>query len=188
MKPLEPLQPMKPMQPMRPMEPLSFGEPWWPDDLGHPSTSGAQNDLRYAVFPEARRLLIEDGGRLTTYDSADHRIGGVSQQNGTRRSLTFSSQHGPVRLDDLQVIGAADDHSRKRSEGSPRDAGSKPRSTAPRDDASRAPSSAERVVYTEESAAGGSIKLIVSGAIDEDIIEALEDFLKRQRRRLERRL
>jgi hypothetical protein len=29
---------------------------WWPDDLGSPSAVGAQNDLRYAVFPGARRL------------------------------------------------------------------------------------------------------------------------------------
>jgi hypothetical protein len=32
-------------------------------------TSGAQNGIRYAFFPEKRRLLIEQGGKLTTYDT-----------------------------------------------------------------------------------------------------------------------
>src|ERR1700712_3597882 len=31
---------------------------WWPDDLGIPSATGAQNDMRYACFPESRRLAV----------------------------------------------------------------------------------------------------------------------------------
>ena len=34
---------------------------WWPDGLGIPGSVGAQNNLRYAVFPVARRLAIKDG-------------------------------------------------------------------------------------------------------------------------------
>ena len=81
-----------------------FGGSWWPDGLGQPATSGAQNDARYAFFPEARRLAIETGGRVTLYDTGDHRIGGVSQQQGASRSLSFTSQHGPVSLDTLPVV------------------------------------------------------------------------------------
>ncbi|GJD62452.1 SHOCT domain-containing protein [Methylobacterium frigidaeris] len=82
-----------------------FGGSWWPEGLGQPATSGSQNDARYAFFPEARRLAIESGGRVTLYDTGDHRIGGVSQQQGSSHSLSFTSQHGPVRLDELPVVG-----------------------------------------------------------------------------------
>jgi hypothetical protein len=98
------MEPMKPMAPMKPMEPMAGGETWWPDDLGQPSTSGAQNDMRYAVFPERQRLLIEQDGKVTTYDSGDHRISGVSQQDSHSQSLAFTSQHGLVKLEALKQI------------------------------------------------------------------------------------
>src|SRR5258708_7455340 len=37
---------------------------WWPPGLGRPGAVGAQNDLRYAVFPETRRLVIDDRGAI----------------------------------------------------------------------------------------------------------------------------
>ncbi len=87
------------------MQPMTGGERWWPEELGQPATSGAQNGMRYAFFPERRRLLVERDGTRTTYDTGDHRIGGVSQQDGGARSLAFTSQHGPVRLEDLPKLG-----------------------------------------------------------------------------------
>ena len=98
---MEPMQPMKPMQPMQPMAPI---EKWWPAELGDPSTSGAQNDMRYAFFPDERRLLIEDHGTLTTYDTGDHRISGVSQQSSSGHNLAFISQNGVVDLSELQQL------------------------------------------------------------------------------------
>ena len=95
---------MEPMKPMEPMTPMAGGEKWWPDDLGRPSTSGSQNDVRYAFFPEKQRLLIEQGGKLTTYDSGDHRISGVSQQDSQGQSLAFTSQNGSVKLDELKQV------------------------------------------------------------------------------------
>ena len=95
------MEPMKPMQPMKPMEPMAA---WWPDHLGRPASSGAQSGMRYAFFPDNRRLLVEQDGRLTTYDSADHRISGVSQQQGDGQTLAFTSQSGPVKLDELKRI------------------------------------------------------------------------------------
>jgi len=82
---------------------------WWPDGLGHAASVGSQNDLRYAVFPETRRLAIDQRGRVTLYDTGDHRIGGVSQQQSGDQSLTFTSQHGLVRVADLPIVtpGAA---------------------------------------------------------------------------------
>lgn len=98
------MEPMKPMKPMAPMQPMTGSEKWWPDNLGEPSTSGSQNGLRYAFFPEKQRLLIEQNGKLTTYNSGDHQINGVSQQAGTGQSLTFASRSGSVKLDELEQI------------------------------------------------------------------------------------
>ena len=76
----------------------------WPADLGSPASTGSQNDIRYAVFPATRRLAIEVNGQTTIYDTLDHQIGGVSQQQGFGASLTFTSQYGLVRLEDLPLI------------------------------------------------------------------------------------
>lgn len=75
---------------------------WWPGDLGSPSSSGGQNNTRYAVFQN--RLAIETNGEVTVYDTLDHNIGGVSQQQGNDMSLTFSSQYGTVSVNQLPVI------------------------------------------------------------------------------------
>jgi hypothetical protein len=75
---------------------------WWPDDLGIPSATGAQNDMRYACFPDRRRLAVMQDGRVRVYDTAEHRIGGFSQQQSGSQNLSFSSQMGTVRLEDLK--------------------------------------------------------------------------------------
>jgi hypothetical protein len=93
----------EPMKPMGPMKPRSEDK-WWQPDLGQPSTSGSQNDVRYALFPENRCLLIEQDGKLATYNSADHRISGVSQQQSSGRDLAFTSQTGAVDLADLTKL------------------------------------------------------------------------------------
>lgn len=96
---------MKPIKPMKPMEWLPGIERWWPKELGEASSAGSQNGVRYAFFPNRRRLLIQENGATTTYDSGDHQIGGVSQQNnGGVASLAFTSQHGPVALNKLTRV------------------------------------------------------------------------------------
>jgi hypothetical protein len=118
MKPLpgmKPMQPMKPMEPMTPMEPLEFlpflhpgvaGErPWWPAKLGTPEAAGGQGDVRYAYFRDEKRLALDVGGTITVYDTADHRIHGVAQQQGPgRASLVFTSQHGTITPEQLNVV------------------------------------------------------------------------------------
>ena len=79
----------------------------WPAELGIPSSSGSQNNLRYAVFPATRRLAVDYGGVVTVYDTLDHQIGGVSQQQSGDQSLTFTSQYGTVRVADLPVVSGA---------------------------------------------------------------------------------
>ncbi len=43
----------------------------------------------------------------------------------------------------------------------------------------------ERVAFTEESQPGHYLKLIASGSVDDTMLEALEDYVKRQRKRLQ---
>ena len=44
---------------------------------------------------------------MTVYDTGDHRIAGFGQQQSGDRSLTFTSQHGTVRVADLAVVDPA---------------------------------------------------------------------------------
>ena len=76
----------------------------WPAELGQPSSTGSQNNLRYAVFPSTRRLAIDVNGQITVYDIGDHQIGGFSQQQGGDQTITFTSQYGTVRVSDLPVV------------------------------------------------------------------------------------
>ncbi|WP_075185386.1 SHOCT domain-containing protein [Teredinibacter haidensis] len=78
---------------------------WWPADCGTPFSSGAQNNIRYAVFPG--RLAVELNGQVTVYDTLNHHIGGVSQQQGSDTSLTFSSQLGTVSVTQLPIISGS---------------------------------------------------------------------------------
>ena len=82
----------------------SASRQWWPVDLGIPNSTGAQNDVRYAYFAEPRRLAIQLDGKVTVYDTLDHRIGSFSQQQSHAGSLSFHSQHGLVDVDTLPVI------------------------------------------------------------------------------------
>ncbi len=83
------------------------GGNWWPAELGTPSSSGGQNDARYAYFPGPRRLVIERSGQQTVYDTLDHQIGGVQQQQGgSTGSLSFTSQRGTFTVDSLPRVGS----------------------------------------------------------------------------------
>jgi hypothetical protein len=75
---------------------------WWPSNLGVPFSSGAQNNIRYAVFPN--RLAVELNGQVSVYDTLDHNISGVSQQQGGNTSLTFNSQWGTISVSSLPLI------------------------------------------------------------------------------------
>ena len=72
--------------------------------LGGPRRLGAQNSMRYACFPDSRRVAVEQAGTVTVYDSGEHRISGVSQQQSGTQDLSFSSQLGTVRAADLPVV------------------------------------------------------------------------------------
>ncbi|ASJ71217.1 SHOCT domain-containing protein [Granulosicoccus antarcticus] len=78
---------------------------WWPDGLGSPNSSGSQNNSRYAVFNN--RLAVDVNGNVTVYDTLDHQVGGVSQQQGGDNSLTFSSQYGTISVSSLPIVSGA---------------------------------------------------------------------------------
>jgi hypothetical protein len=44
----------------------------------------------------------------------------------------------------------------------------------------------EHVVFTEETDPQNYVKLVASGAVDDSLLEALEDYVKRQRKRLKK--
>jgi len=77
---------------------------WWGPDLKWPNSTGGQNGMRYAWFSQARRLAVESNGNVTIYDTLDHQIGGVSQQQSGGYSVTFTSQYGYVDLSRLPVV------------------------------------------------------------------------------------
>jgi len=79
-------------------------ENFWPSELGSPNATGAQNNVRYAYFGNARRLAVRTGGSTWVYDTLDHQIGGFSQQQGSGGSITFTSQYGTVSLASLPVV------------------------------------------------------------------------------------
>lgn len=76
----------------------------WPSVFGNPTSSGSQNNFRYAYFAPVRRLVVEENGKRTIYDTKHHTITGVSQQQGSGNSYKFTSQEGPVDLGSLDLI------------------------------------------------------------------------------------
>lgn len=81
---------------------------WWPAELGVPSSTGGQNDTRYAVFPAARRLAVQARGVTRIFDTAEHQIGGVQQQQGgPSGTLQFTSQLGTFDISSLREVGEA---------------------------------------------------------------------------------
>ena len=86
-----------------PAAPGTSGD-WWPADLGRPNSTGAQNNVRYAFFAQARRLAIEVNGKMTVYDTLAHQINGFSQQQSSGASLTFASPHGLLAVASLPVV------------------------------------------------------------------------------------
>ncbi|WP_264915954.1 SHOCT domain-containing protein, partial [Mycobacterium kiyosense] len=80
---------------------------WWPADLGVPSSAGGQNDTRYAVFPNTRRLAIQINGAVRVFDTGDHQITGVQQQQGRGTgTVQFTSQFGTFDVSSLRELGA----------------------------------------------------------------------------------
>ncbi len=77
---------------------------WYPSELGYPSASGSQNNMRYAYFASICRLAVEVNGQVSVYNTLNHQIGGFGQQQSGDSSITFSSQYGTVNLLSLPLV------------------------------------------------------------------------------------
>jgi hypothetical protein len=87
------------------------------------SQPSLSRQVRYAYFNSAHRLAVELSGHVTVYDSLDHEISGVSQQQGSQGSLTFTSQYGTVSVSSLPIVSVdgapGDAPERRRPPASP---------------------------------------------------------------------
>ena len=93
------------------------GVSWWPSEFGSPNATGSQNNMRYAYFSSIRRLVVETNLLISVYDTRDHQINGIAQQQGMDSSIVFSSQNGSVRLESLLLISTLDSRSRNEHTG-----------------------------------------------------------------------
>jgi hypothetical protein len=60
--------------------------------------------MRYASFPAQHRLAIAVHEHFWLYDTLDHQVSGVSQQQELGSTVTFTSQHGVVEVTSLPLI------------------------------------------------------------------------------------
>ncbi len=108
--PLPSMAPMSGMAPLSGMAPMADMAPmraWWPSELGTPASTGAQNSLRYAIFPAARRLVVDCDGRLSVHDTGERLITGCSR-SGDHAEVQVSTNDGlPLPLASLPEVPAA---------------------------------------------------------------------------------
>lgn len=88
---------------LRALQPVAHSG--WPTELGIASTSGTSADMRYAYFPQNRRLAVEYGGVLTIYDTAEYQFRGMLQAHPAETlGISILTQRGRVRLTDLVTV------------------------------------------------------------------------------------
>jgi hypothetical protein len=83
---------------------MPAGESWWPASFGHPSAAGDQHGIRYAYFPDRDRLLVQQGARITCYDTAGRRITGFAQAQSVASHLCFTTEQGTLELTELERV------------------------------------------------------------------------------------
>jgi hypothetical protein len=145
---------------------------WWPADLGVPTSTGGQNDARYAIFPGTHRLAIQLGGVTRVFDTGEHRIGGVQQQQGNAHgSVEFTSQLGTFDVSSLAQLG--DD----QVADTPAAAPAARHRAAPKPESTSAPTAdATAIIAAIESLAGLHQRGILS---DEEFTAKKADLLSR---------
>lgn len=63
--------------------------------------------MRYAYFPQNRRLAVEWRGVLTIYDTAEYQFRGMLQPHSAEAvGISILTQRGRVWLDDLATVSA----------------------------------------------------------------------------------
>lgn len=93
----------KPLPKVQNQNQSGYNTNWW-GDLGFPNSTGSQNNTSYAIFSNIGRLAIQENGKVTIFNTLDHQIGGVGQQQSGNYSVSFTSQYGSVDLNSLPII------------------------------------------------------------------------------------
>ena len=63
--------------------------------------------MRYAYFPQNRRLAVELRGIVTIYDTAEYQFRGMLQAHSAETvGTSILTQRGRVRLADLAIVSA----------------------------------------------------------------------------------
>lgn len=91
-------------EPSEPLVQHPRSSDWWPAGFGNPSSIGSQNAMRYAFFPSSRRLVVDDNGSISVFDTDEHVITGAGQQQSQEQSLTFSTIKGALDLKSLRKL------------------------------------------------------------------------------------
>ena len=66
---------------------------------------GSQNNSHYAYHASDKRLVIENNGKITLYDTTGYPLTGVQQsQDGSGKHLSFTYPGGTVQVIDLKEI------------------------------------------------------------------------------------
>ena len=61
--------------------------------------------MRYAYFPQNRRLAVEWDGVLTIYDTAEYQFRGMLQAHSAETvGVSILTQRGRIRLADLATV------------------------------------------------------------------------------------
>jgi hypothetical protein len=90
---------------LRPLQVASNSS--WPSELGIASTSGTSAEMRYAYFPQNRRLAVESRGILTIYDTAEYQFRGMLEAHSAEAvGVSILTQRGRVRLSDLVTVSS----------------------------------------------------------------------------------
>jgi hypothetical protein len=80
---------------------------WWPSELGQPGSTGGQNQLSYAYFPEKQRVAVRDGETVSIFDSSGHAVRGFSQQQQNNiQGLHLSSDRGLIPVLSLPRVSS----------------------------------------------------------------------------------
>lgn len=93
----------KPLPKVENQNSTEFNGNWW-GNLGFPNSTGSQNNTSYAIFSNIGRLAIQENGNVTIFNTLDHQIGGVGQQQSGNYSVSFTSQYGTVDLNSLPIV------------------------------------------------------------------------------------
>jgi hypothetical protein len=145
---------------------IAPGNAWWPAELGSPSSTGSQGDVRYAYFPHVHRIAILRDGKVELYDTLGHDVSGVQQQQQQQSSfpgtLMFTSQNGTFSISTLPKLSPSLDPGTAGSSSSPPEPATPSPVAISRRDAGPSQHSPEEILKTLERLAEVHQKGILS--------------------------